>query len=828
MPLLPLLLLTSLLDPSPQPDAVELAHDLARLRETASVLYVAAHPDDENTQLLATLANERSWRVGYLSLTRGEGGQNAIGDELVHGLGLIRTWELLSARSVDGAEQWIGTLRDFGYSKSAEEALQVWGEDAALAEVVYVVRRLRPDVIVTRFPEEGSTHGHHLASARLARRAFELAGDPTAFPEQLEGDAAVTPWQPTRLLHNVPIRFMGGEIQDEWFTMDIGGYDALRGRSYGELAAESRSMHRSQAFGSAARRGAEPEPFALLAGSTPAGEDPFADIPSGWATRPGGEALAAALDAVAAGFDPRDPAASVPAMLTAYEATASLEAADAARARAGIEAWLLGAAGLFVDARVADPFVAPGAAVPVTVQVVARADEGWRVEGVTFEGAASGGDRGDGGLEGGGALERNVVWELAREVPIAADAPVTTPYWLRDAAGIGRYAVADRGLVGLPVGPPALLAEVRLARGEGPAFAVSVPVRAVRVDPLLGERVEPLTVLPPILVAPDNDVLLLPNGEAGALTLSVEASADVRGGSVSVEAPTGWTVTPERHAVDLAAGARAALRFEVTAPADAAPAALSVRTEVGERVDSWTRATIDYPHLPPLTMLLPAVVQAAPLVWTPPTGAVGYVMGPGDSVATALQAAGVDVRLLDDAALVTGDLSQYAAIVVGARAFHERAPLRTHTQRLWDYAAAGGVVVVQYQTNNRSQSLDVAVGPAPITIGRGRVTVEEAPMTWLGDGGGVRDGLHQLEAADFAGWVQERGLYFAESWDPAWTPLLEVADPGEPPQQGALLLMEHGEGAVFYVGLSLFRQLPAGVPGAYRLLANLIGWRGHP
>ena len=810
-----LAMLSALLDPTPAPSSAELVRDLERMQQTARVLYVAAHPDDENTQFLGYMANARGWRAAYLSLTRGEGGQNAIGDELVHGLGLIRTWELLIARNTDGAEQWISRQRDFGFSKSAEETLEVWDEAEALGDMVWVIRRFQPHVIVTRFPEQGTTHGHHLASAQLARRAFALAGDASAYPEQLEGDDAVAVWQPERLLYNVPLRWIGGEIQPEWHTVDLGGFDPVLGVSYGELSAASRSLHRSQAFGASARRGVDLEAFELLEGSVPEGEDPFADIPSGWATVAGGAPVAALLEQVHAAFDPRAPADSVPLALEAYEAAASLPAPHADALQAQIGRWIAHAAGVWVDARADRAFVVPGAAVETQVDLVARGQSGWSVVEVEVAGASVGAAQ---------VLERNVPVTLTSTWHVPADAELTTPFWLRRAASTGTYAVPDRAHIGPAIGAPAATARVSLRPpSTNTTVVIEVPVRTVDVDPTLGERVTPVTIVPPLFVSPRTEVVLMPNGAPTSVTVDVEAVVDVEARIALALAP-GWRAEPASASVTLVAGERTSLDVEVTPPAGALPAALPIIATVGDRVYGLSHQPIDYPHLPPLGLIQPAVAQLSPLDWTVPTGLVGYIMGPGDAVASSLQAAGVDVQQLDEAAIATGDLSGYRAIVVGVRAFHTSDALRTHADRLWDYAAAGGTVIVQYQTNNRAQPLTQAVGPAPITIGRGRVTVEDAPITWLEGSERVHQGLHALTEADLAGWVQERGLYFAADWDPAWTPLVALADPGEEPERGALLVAEHGEGAVFYVGLSLFRQLPAGVPGAYRLLANLIAY----
>ncbi|MFT4705235.1 MAG: LmbE family N-acetylglucosaminyl deacetylase [Bradymonadia bacterium] len=811
-------MIAALLNPRPQPNGSELARDLERLQETARVLYVAAHPDDENTQLLGFMANDRGWRAAYLSLTRGEGGQNAIGDELVHGLGLIRTWELLTARGSDGAEQWMSRQRDFGYSKSAEETLNVWGEEESLGDVVWVIRSYRPDVVVTRFPETGSTHGHHLASAQLARRAFALAGDHSAYPDQLEGPDAVEPWQPTRLLYNVPLRWMGGEIQPEWYTVDLGAYDPLLGLSYGELAAQSRSLHRSQAFGSASRRGEDVEAFELLEGTTPADEDPFADIQSGWQFIDGGDDIAEHLNDALDAFDVRNPTTSIDSMLRAYRAADDLPEAHQQRVQADIATWVAAAAGIWIDARVDEPFVTPGQDVPVTIQVASRLGDGWSIDAIALNNQPVSNET--------IPLAANALYEHAATLSIPEDARIGVPYWMRETPTTGAYTVGDRALVGQPIDVSDASATLRLSLDGAPRntdISITVPVRAVRVNATLGERVEPLTIVPPVFVAPASPVVLAPNGEPTTVNIDVEATTS-GDATIRLDVPNGWAASPPID-VTLTAGERRTLDFTITPEsATSAPATIHIVARANGRDHSWARQLIDYPHLPPLHLIQQATVAVTPLEWTPPTGTVGYIMGPGDAVADSLSAAGVSIQMLDDSTLATADLSAYQAILVGVRAFHTSEALQDHADRLWDYAEQGGTVVVQYQTNNRSQQLTQDVGPSAITIGRGRVTVEDAPMTWLPAATALTSGLHTLTPADTEGWVQERGLYFAESWDPAWTPLLSTADPGATEELGALLHHPHGTGHVFYLGLSLFRQLPAGVPGAYRLLANLIAF----
>ncbi len=798
------MILASVLWSVVQVHAAELPHRLDRLLTPARVLYVAAHPDDENTQLLTYFTHGRQVRTAYLSLTRGDGGQNLIGSEQSPLMGVIRTHELLEARKIDGAEQLFTRARDFGYSKRSDEALKVWGHEQTLGDVVWAMRRFRPHLVITRFPEEGSTHGHHLASAILAREAFEAAADPKRFPEQLE---RVAPWQGKRLVFNVPDRFMPEEVREDDLVVDIGGYDPITGESHGEIAAASRSMHKSQGFGAARRFGPEEDRFRHIAGER-AETDLLENIPTTWSDVEGGEAVGRALKRARDAYRPESPG-DIVAPLT--EALAALDDV----ADEGLRRWahdeiatlLIAASGLLLEARAPEADIVAGDATEVELTVLRRGTTPVWLTSVALLDAKARPD-----------VELGVqphVEKLAVTVPKAT--PPSRMPWLIASPGPGRY--RGEGDPEVPLAPPSLAAELTLAIA-GTELKVTVPVRQVRVDRVRGELHRDVEILPAISATPAAKSLLVLR--TGNQETQLRVSLRVRKpGTVTFQAPEGYTVTPASLSVDK----DQEVLLTVTAEQNASPGRLRI-TAGGA---SWAEHPMLHPHVPERTVLLPAEVALTAATVTVPEGlVVGHVAGPGDEVADGLRRLGMKVEDLDDEALAHGDLSRFDAIVVGVRAFNTREALRKHHDRLFTFAEAGGTVVVQYVTKPRGHDLDVSLLPYAMKLGRGRVTDETATVTMLKPDHPLLTYPHALGKEDFDGWVQERGLYFGASWDEAKvTPLLSLADPGEDPEQGALLVADHGSGRVIYCGLSLFRQFPAGVPGAHRLMVNLLTPKDH-
>ena len=799
-------------------ESAALLHDLRAFRTTATVLYVAAHPDDENTEFIAYFARGRGYRTGYLSLTRGDGGQNELGPDFDAKLGVLRTQELLAARRIDGGRQFFTRAIDFGFSKTPEETLRFWDHDRVLADIVRVIRQFRPDVIVTRFPiPPGSGgHGHHTASAILAVEAFKRAGDPHAFPEQLaEG---LTPWQPKRILWNVfswnrtPSPLAGPIVQ-----VDIGGDDPVTGEAFGTMANRSRGMHKTQGLGGLASRtatGPNVQSFQLLAGE-PAAHDLFDGVDATWSRVPGGAAIGPLADALLAHFDPQHPSASVPAILAIREKLAALPASllvDDKRAQ--LDRILQSCLGLAVETTLARAAVCPGETFSLHARATLRADAPVSVRWLAAPGAKAV------TLRPGETATRDTTATLP------SDTPLTQPYWLTQPPSAGIYTVEDPTLIGRPESPPAFIVAQRFEIAGQTLVLTQTPAQEI-TDSTRGTYREPLEVIAPASLDWTQPLALLAPGTTRTVTLALTPARAGVTGTLQVEAPAGWQVTPAAQPFRLGAtGERATFSFTVTAPAQAADAQLSVRAAIGPRRYHRSRIELDYPHLPPQLLQPDAALHLVAADIAIRAKRIGYVPGAGDDIPAALRLLGCNVTALTDAAALTPDaLRGFDAVVLGVRAFNENKSLAAALPALLAYVETGGTVIAQY---NRPNGLDAQpLGPFPLSI-QGpapqlRVTDETAAVTFLAPDHPALTTPNKITAADFAGWVQERGAYFPSRWDEAhYTALLAMNDPGEAPLRSSLLVARHGRGWFVYTGLSFFRQLPAGVPGAYRLFANLV------
>lgn len=792
---------------------------LEKLNVLGTVLMIAAHPDDENTALLAYFARGRHLRTAYLSLTRGEGGQNLIGPEQGEVLGVLRTQELLAARRVDGAEQYFTRAIDFGYSKTAEETLAKWGREEILADIVWIIRRLRPDVVILRFSGTSRDgHGHHQASAILGKEAFEAAGDPNRFAEQL---ARVEPFRPRRLFWNV-FSFRGGRFSDagdmaERIDLDPGRYSPLLGFSFAEIAGMSRSLHRSQGFGAPETRGSVRNSLVLVAGE-PAAHDPFDGIDTSWRRVAGGEAVGALVGEALRRFDPERPEQALPPLLEARPLLAALRDPWARLKLTELDEAVALVAGLWLDA-VADRYrVLPGDEVKIEAVAINRSSFPLELESVEVDGAGAGTGRAP--LPYNQPVRRELVWKAPPELPY------TQPFWLR-AEGTGeRYRIEDLDRIGAADNPPVLTARFRLRAGPE-RLVLERPVLYRYVDRVRGELTRPPAVVPPVAVRLAREAVVVPSGQVGKVEVELTAHTANASGEVWLEAPAGWRTAPGRQPFRLElAGEQATLSFELGAPAGPSRGRLAVKARVaGTGIASGT-LVIDYPHIPPQTLAPPARAALAAVEVKTLARRVGYVTGAGDLVPGAIEQLGCQVTPIGPEELARGDLSGYDAIVTGVRAYNVRPDLRANQQRLLAYVEGGGTLIVQYNVLERpagdGRDPLARLGPYPFRIGRGRVSVEEAEMRPLRPDHPLLAAPNRLSSEDFKGWVQERGLYFAEQWDGRYEPLWEVADPGEEPLAGGTLVARYGRGVFIYTALSWFRQLPAGVPGAYRIFANLL------
>jgi LmbE family N-acetylglucosaminyl deacetylase len=830
------------------------------------VLMIAAHPDDEDTSLLTTLARGQGAETAYLALTRGDGGQNLIGPELWEGLGIVRTGELLAARDLDGGRQFFTRAFDYGYSKSAEEALSFWPRDELLADVVWVVRSFRPHVIVSVFsgtPSDG--HGQHQAAGIMAREAFAAAGDPSRFPEQLE--MGVEAWAPSKLYQSSRRRFFApqGRVDDGSLDVQTGVHDPLLGRSLLQLSMESRSQHRSQNMGAGQPPG--PSLTGVILVESRVGDEAdeiFAGIDTTLVGLTAGVRGAAAASArghleayrrsVLAAVEEfgLDPMPIAPHLLEARThlrmALEAVEDAGDAEFNGAIAARLqitdravFAATGVSFDVRSEDDLLVPGQHVTVRAQLwnggtytVVNPEtslalpEGWTATLVESDGVAA-----DGALAPG----RLAVFTYDLTVP--EDAAASRPYFLREARDGARYVWPDDpGLWGLARDPELVHGSASFGFvSDDPAIAntiqstgrvtVSSDWRYVGVNPALGEFDKPVLVVPAVSVSVAPAGVTWPQSKSSAQDVSVvvrtEAEQGSRG-SVTMSAPAGWTVTPASQAFALdEAGAERSMTFQVrpdgTASAGRHTFDVSARTDDG-RIYGEGYALIDYEHIERTALYAEAEATVSVVPVAVREGVrVGYIMGSGDDGPEAIRQMGAEVDLLDEARVRDGDFGDFTTIVLGVRAYETRPDLQAASAQLLDFARAGGTVIVQY---NRGPLGSLA--PWEMTVGRGspRVSDETAPVRMLEPDAPVFTSPNRIDDADFDGWVQERGLYFASNWDERYTPLLELNDPGEEPRHGSMLATSVGDGVFVYSALSFFRQWAGQVPGAYRLFANLI------
>ncbi|MGV3619804.1 MAG: PIG-L family deacetylase [Archangium sp.] len=787
--------------PGPRHDGAQLLNDLKKIQVLGTALYVAAHPDDENTRLLASLANEAKFRTAYLSFTRGEGGQNLIGSEIGPLLGVIRTQELLAARRIDGAEQYFTRARDFGFSKSVDETLAIWDHDRVLADAVFIVRTLRPDLIITRFPlEAGGTHGHHTASARLAVEAFNAAADPKFHPEW-------PVWQAKRIVWNAWSPDRMAKLPEGSVQYDTSQFSGLLGYSYGELAAESRSQHKSQGFGAAPVHESSLENFAPLGGEA-AKTSIFDGITTTWKRVPGSYVFAATLAKATSDFRVDDPARSVPTLLEALEALRKMPDNPWKKQKlVDLTELIARCSGLFLEASADTWSTTPGAKVKLNVFAVNRSDVQLKLESVKVLNASN---------TAASVLARGKPNRFELEVEVPNE--LSSPYWLAQPPGKGTWTMAESQ----PIGPPELASPFvvgfKLSVG-GESFTLERAAYFKWTDPTVGERYRPIEILPAVVVKPAAELIAFTDLTAKELKFTVTANADAQAGELKLSLPDGYVSEPaaQKFTIEKRGGSQE-LSFKVKPTKKDAPSG-AITAVAGSFSQSLTR--VDYPHIPMQTVLTPAQVKVMRVdLKRGKTKRVGYIAGAGDEVASALTQVGYEVVSLSDEALRTGNLSRFDAIVVGIRAYNVNPRLPAVYDRLMQYVKDGGTLVTQYNTKNWLSSVPAQLGPYPFEISQERVTDEDAVV--MRDKHVFFTSPNVLDDADFHGWVQERGLYFGAKWDTKYETPITMNDPNEPPSKGALLTTKYGKGRFVYTGLSFFRQLPAGVPGAYRLFANLL------
>ncbi len=799
---------------------------MKKLNVLGSVLYIAAHPDDENTRLLAWLSKDKLYRTGYLSLTRGDGGQNLIGDEQGIELGLIRTQELMAARKVDGADQFFSRAYDFGFSKTTAEALKIWNEQKILSDVVWIIRNFQPDVIITRFPEDKRAgHGQHSASSVLARMAYAAAADPKQFPEQFR--YGVQPWQAKRIFWN---NYNFGNVnttRDDQLKIEVGGYNPLVGKSYGEIAADSRSQHRSQGFGVAHSRGNFLEYFSLTEGEK-ADSSLLQNINCSWSRVPNGAAIARMIDMLIKNYDPSAPYQSLQSLVEIYRKIKDLTPGYWRNEKLGETLDLIHAcSGLWLEATVPQAYALRNQTIPVTLRVVNRAPVDIAVQSVVL-------NRQD--TIWNLTLQPGVNYSLVRKISLGG-LPISQPYWLNESMSPGSYNVQDQTLIGKPLNPPVLDAvfEVRLL-GESFRFTQSVVYRFT--DAVKGELFEPLTIVPGLMAYCDPDLLVFTEGKEKELmvkkqlktlqddeentnvihpaVLSTEKKSAVNAPSITITPIPGFQTTDISHSDN-----KNEFLLKSNLKKDQNIATWVTRVKNGTTDTLLLCKTISYEHIPRIDYFKQAKSTVVSVNLKTAGKKIGYIDGAGDKVPDALSAMGYTVIKLNEDMITSSVLQNLDAVITGVRAYDVHDWLTRKYSVLMDYIKNGGNLIVQYNRNLGNDT--TGIGPYPFGISNARVTEEDAPVQFLLSTHPVLHFPNEISEMDFDNWIQERGIYFAQHVDPKYQTVFSMHDSGEAEQTGSLIIGNYGKGYFSYTGLVFFRELPAGVPGAYRLFANLIG-----
>jgi LmbE family N-acetylglucosaminyl deacetylase len=815
--------------------SAQIEQALHRLNALGSVLMIAAHPDDENTALLAYYARGRLMRTGYLSLTRGEGGQNLIGPEQGDLLGVIRTQELLAARRIDGAEQFFTRAIDFGYTKSADETLAKWGREKVLSDIVWVIRKFRPDIVILRFsgtPRDG--HGQHQSSAILGQEAFFAAADPARFPEQFR---YVKPWQAHRLLFNVfsfsPRQEKEARELPNRIEVDTGEFNPILGKSYTEIAGISRSMHRSQGMGAPERRGPSKNYLVTIAGPV-AEHEAFDGIDATWSRVRGGDSIGKILSDAVHTFRSEQPEKTIPLLLKARPLIAAIDDPWAKLKLAELDEVLGLLSGLWLDATTERYAAVRGSVVTIQMEAINRSQFP-----ITWSGSLVFQNE-NAGFEIGAGVMRDPI-ELAYNEPhheesawkVPQNQLYSQPYWLRKPHTADIYEIDQPEWIGLPDTPPLLTARFEL-NFSGTSVTLDRPVHYRYVDPTGGELTRGLVIVPAVAVNLPEGVVLFPSEAPKKIEVELKANAANAAGDLHLDLPQGWHVEPSSQSFHLGdEGSEQALTFSVTPPRAQSEAHVRAIATMKDGDISSGMTVIAFPHIPTQVLFPDAAAKLERTDVKLTAHKVAYVMGAGDQVPEALRQLGCDVTLLSARDLAEHDLGAFDAIVTGVRAYNVRSDLRANQQRLLDYVHGGGTLIVQYNVaeggpfgGRRSGEL-AHIGPFPLEIGRDRVTVEESPVKFIEPDHALLTYPNHITEHDFDNWVQERGLYFASKWDAQYQPVLEANDPGEKPLEGGMLYARYGKGVYIFSAYSWFRELPAGVPGAYRIFANMLSSRGQ-
>lgn len=803
-----------------KPNSVDIYNQIEKLNFLGSVLYIAAHPDDENTRLISYLSNEKKARTAYLSLTRGDGGQNLIGSELSEQLGVIRTQELLEARKIDGGEQFFSSANDFGYSKNSDETLQIWDKNKVLSDVVWIIRRFQPDVIINRFDHRssGTTHGHHTASALLSVESFDIANDVNAFTNQLKW---VKPWQPKRQFFNTSWWFYGSKEKFDaadktnLSSLQIGVYYPTIGKSNQEIAALSRSSHQSQGFGSVGSRGEEIEYLELIKGTTLNNKNNIFDgIDTSWNRLKDGAAIGELIQKILKEYDFKNPSLSIPNLVKAYSMIQLLEDEHWKKIKTEeIKKLIVACSGLYLEGVAENQTATPNSTLNVKIEAINRSVNSMVLKSIFSmpEGKNT---------NVNSELKNNISINNKLEIKLPETIKYTSPYWLKEKSSVGMYHVNDQEIIGTAD----IIREVKLVFNIE-INGITIPFERNVIykynDPTKGEIYNPMDIVPEITTSILDKVALFNSGKSKSIGIKIKAGKEVVNGILKLDLPANWKVIPNEISFALSKkGEEQILNFEVFPPKNADEITAKAIAIINGKSFDKELINIKYDHISKQQILRTSVSKFIKLDIKTGNQKIAYIMGAGDEVPKSLMQMDYQVTEINPSEITKENIEKFDVIITGVRAYNTVKELKFKQEILFDFVKQGKTMIVQYNTTDELVTKNIA--PFPLKISRDRVTEENAEIRFLTPEHPVLNYPNRITTEDFIGWKQEQGLYYPSEWDAAFTPILSSNDKGETPKNGALLIAKYGKGNYIYTGLSFFRELPEGISGAYRLISNLI------
>ncbi len=808
-----------------KPNSAEIYNQIQKLNFLGSVLYIAAHPDDENTKLISYFSNEKKARTAYLSITRGDGGQNLIGPELRDLLGVIRTQELIEARKIDGGEQIFTRANDFGYSKTPKETLQIWDKNQVLADVVWAIRKFQPDVIINRFDHRtsGNTHGHHSASAILSVEGFELSNSQNAFPEQLQ---YVTPWQVKRQFFNPSWWFYGSPEKydaadkSSFSALQTGVYYTTLGKSNQEIAALSRSSHQSQGFGTTGSRGDEIEYLEQVNGIPLIDKSNlFEGIDTSWNRVKGGKSIGELLSKIITEYNFKNPSASIPKLTKVYGMIQSLDDIHWKAIKSEeIKNCIANCAGLYLEAVSNQQEATPGSLLKIKIEATNRSETDIQFVSITtFPNKNT--------ITQNKTLKNNQVTKFDVDLQLPQNIDYTQPYWLIEKGNTGMYTVSNQQNIGIPD----VIRETKVAFNLK-INGIEIPFERTIVfkqnSPVKGEMYQFLDITPEVTTNIINNVELFNNKKNKTIAVKVKSGKDEIKGNLKLELPENWLVSPKNIAFEIKKkGTEKLFYFDVTPPLENSEVYAKSIIQINNKEYSDEQVTIDYPHITKQQVLKSAEAKFIKLDLKIGSQKIGYIMGAGDAIPESLIQMGYDVKILNPEEISTENLSPFDVIITGIRAYNVVEELASKQAILFNFVKEGKTMLVQYNTPSLLPNTQLA--PFPLKISSDRVTEENATVRFLSPEHPILNYPNKITATDFKGWTQEQGLYYPSNFDSAFTPILSSNDTDESPKNGALLVAPYGKGYYIYTGLSFFREIPEGVSGAYRLMANIISLQNN-